>query len=663
VVRTGLLAALFLGLTWLCFRRWAPEVLFGDDLYNYQAYLKGAFYRTWPQVLFGGFEDKYRPVDSLAMKAMFDLFGAHLRPVRDLDFALNALCGLLVERIAFTLSGRRIAVSVLAAIMVVTSRFALYQATLLTSVLEAIGFALFLAMLAAVVALYRTPADDEARGLRPSVLAVAAYWLVVLDHERYLAAAPWLAVMLWFAPARRGAPPLVRAWAPLAVLAAAVFNVGYKALLLRQGVMVGTGGSSLTVNLSTAADHGWQALASVFAFNHGPAYLVGRDLFAAPYDWVTFAAGAFIFFLLMLLAFGLAARANDPDPDRAGVGNAFFPVALAVLAALILVPPMLTIRMEQRWLVEPFALLVLVGAWAAGQVHDVNRAIRLFLAWAAASVAVDVGLSAGFGSIFFISAGRAAATVKSDVIDRLPAGSGAMLVANKDICGWSLQGADFFRLYAPGRGPFTCVTDVKQIGLAVDASAAPPDVYRIVPGNPAQDIDGLLDGDRAYAAETRRLEFLERFDQGQINDPKHMDSPSGKGATPITLDVGGEERKGMAVITGFTYRFDHVPVQPGDRLEFEAAMAFPTKGPGRARVTVAGADGKPVDVASDLLPFRTKAGPPSMTHASIPLDRFGKEVSVTFAAETPPGVDPTAQWVVYLRPRIAAPNASPSPLP
>lgn len=659
VIRTALLAAFFLGLTWYVFRRWAPDVLFGDDLYNYEAYLKGEFFRTLPQVLFGSFADKYRPVDALAMKAIFDLFGAHIRPVRDLDLALNALCGLLVERIAFTLSGRRIAVSVLAATMTVASRFLLYQATLLTSVLEAIGYVLFLAMLAAVVALYNTAPEERARGVRLTGLAVIAYWLLVLDHERYLAAAPWLAAMLWWAPTRRESPPLVRAWPALAALAAAAFNIGYKALALRQAVMVGTGGARLGLDIPSVIDHAGQALASLFAFNHGPAYLVGRDLIAAPYDWVTFAAGAFVFFFLLLIAFGLAARATDPDPDRAGVGSLLFPIALAVLAALILIPPVLTIRLEQRWLVEPFALLVLVGAWTAGQVHDVNRAIRLFLAWTAASIATDVGLSSSFGSIFFVSAGQAAGAVKSDVLDRLPPNRGALLVTTPDTCDWSLQGPDFFRLYAPGRGPFGCLPDLKRIDPAVYASSSPPEIYRIVPGQPAQDIDGLIYGDRAYAAETRRIEFMSRFDQGQINDPKPMDSPSGKGVTPITIDIGGEDRMGMAVITGFTYRFDHVAVQPGDRLEFEAAMAFPTKGPARARATVAGADGKPVEVYSELLPFRTKPGAPSVTHVSMPLDRFHGEVSVTFAAETPPGIDPTAQWVVYFRPRIAAPSPPP----
>lgn len=657
LVRTGLLAILFLGLTWLCFRRWASDVLFGDDLANYGAYLNGQYLHSWGQALFGGFADKYRPVDSVAMKVMFDLFGPNMRPARYADMALNVVCGLLVERIAYAVSGRRLAISILAGIMTVTSRFLLYQATELTSMVEAIGYVLFLTMLAAVVAVHSAPLGERGPNLRPTVIAVVAYWLLVLDHERYLIVAPWLAVALWADPERRESRLWTRAWPALAVLAAVVFNIVYKMMLLHQGVMVGTGGSHLSVNAADTLDHASQALASLFAFNHGPAYLVGRDLSAAPYDWVTFAAAAFVFFFVLLMVFGLAARASDPDPDKSGARGPLLPMALAVLAALLLIPPLLTIRMEQRWLVEPFALLVLMGAWAAGQVHDLNRAIRLFLTWAVASIAVDFGLSAGFGPIFFVSSGRAAEAVKHDVIDSLPPGTGALLIGSEDLCSWGLQNGAFFKLYATGRGPFSCVNDVKKIDSA--ALATGQAIYRIRSNAPAQEVTGLVVGDRAYEAETRRIEFISRFDQGQINDPKPMESPSGKGVTLIDQDTGTEVRRSMAVITGFSYRFDHIPVQADDRLEFEAAMAFPTKGPGRARVIVTGADGKPVEVFSQLLPFRTKAGPPSIVRASIPLARFGSEISVTFAADTPKGVDSSAQWVVYMRPRIAAPSRQP----
>jgi hypothetical protein len=426
--------------------------------------------------------------------------------------------------------------------------------------------------------------------------------------------------------------------------------------------LVGTASTHIAIDVPGEIDRLGQSVLSVFAFNHGPAYLVGRDLLAPPYGLAIAAAGGFVaaFAVLMVLA-GLV-RPPAADTEGAGPRSLLVPVTLAALAAMILVPPILTIRIEQRWLVEPFALLVLMGAWAAGRLAERNRwiAAGLFALWTTASLGVDAAISRDFSNVFFVSASRSVEGVKHDLLDRLPANRKIILLAAPEICGWALQGARFYQVYAPERAPFSCVSKLPQVDEAIHGSITRPDVYAVGLGESPRGVGGLVYADQAYVGETRRIEFLDQFDRGQINDPRPVQTPSGRGVLRFPLDVGnGTSLPGMAVVTGFSYRFDHIPVQPGDRLEFEATMALRTKAPARARVTIAGADGEPVQVFSDLVPVHPASGPPSLVRASIPLDRFGREVSVTFASETPPGVDPSAQWVLYVRPRIAASNTRP----
>lgn len=635
------------------------DVIFGDDLVNYRSYAEGTFFSSYHQVLFAADLNKYRPVPLLVMKVLYDAFGPNIGPALGLNVTLNVIAGLLVERLAFALSGRRMVVSVLAATMTVVSRFLLYQMTEVTSMVEQIGYVLLLAMLAAVVALYDRRSAEENTGF--VLLAVALEWLLILDHERYIVVAPWLAVMLWAVPSRHTLPLLHRSWPPLAALGAVAFNLGYKALFLRQAVMLGTGGSRLRLTLPRLIDQAGQALASMFGFNHGPAYLVGRDLLAQPYDWLLVPAAVFALVFAALAI--LAVMVPRPDDDGALAGPATpvlqgraAPLALAALAALILVPPLITVRLEQRWLVEPFALLVLVGAWAAGRLSAWRRraALALFAVWTLASVAVDIGLHSAFPNLFFIMSAEGADAVKHDVLERLPRGVDAIVQAPVDLCGWGLQGQRFAELYAHRPQAIRCVGDPRQLDAAVLAAPADARVYRIGPRQHAQDITDAVRTELSFRTEPRSLDLLTLFDRGHISDPRPVDTPTGKGVLLFPMDVGAGPMKGMAVVTGFSYRLDQVPIKPGARLNFELAMALPAKDPVRAIVTVTGSDGKPVQVYSGLAPVHPKVGPAPMTHVSIPLGQFAPSASITLAGETPPGADASAQWVEYLRPRIVA---------
>jgi hypothetical protein len=234
---------------------------------------------------------------------------------------------------------------------------------------------------------------------------------------------------------------------------------------------MGTGGTHIDFNPLRTIDHAEQAILSVFGFNDGPQYLAGGAWTELPWfaGWILGAG----FFLAALALLGLASRSvssgteHDPGAWRDDASWAWL---LAALAVLLLVPPLTTIRLEQRWLVQSFALLLLLLAWAAGRARlrvGAGRVTMLVVTVAVASIALDLLLSAYFGRIFFVNSGRVAALVRRDIVIRQPgtAAPVAFLLRNEH-CEWTLRGGRFFAVYGGRARTVYCFARLPQASAA-----------------------------------------------------------------------------------------------------------------------------------------------------------------------------------------------------
>jgi hypothetical protein len=362
--------------------------------------------------------------------------------------------------------------------------------------------------------------------------------------------------------------------------------------------------------------------------------------------------------LLMLIIAAIGARAAWRKDQRAAARLRAYgvPLALAALAALLAAPPIATIRVEPRWLVEPFTLIAFGLAWCIGQMPPRVRRIGAagFVALVAASLTVDAGLRPGVSGIYWVGAGEIASTLKTQVIDSNKAGSRAIIIAEPGTCDWSLEHGFFFSVYAHPGQQISCVSKMDGLGPGLEQLNPRPRIYFAVDGQPVQDITAKTYASRGNAPGVARVDLLKLFDQGRINDGSHTATPTGKGALVFDVQVGTQAQKSLTVLPGFSYRFDHVVVHPGDQLQFEPAMVFSTTDPARAVVTVTPAGGTPATAYSSTLETRPKYGPVWPDTVSIPLDRYGQDVSIAFSAETPAGLSPAGQWVAFVRPRIVA---------
>ena len=433
---------------------WMPTVFFGDDLSNFLAYRDHQFASSIGQALTGVYAEKYRPLFSLIIGGLFQLFGGHIKYYLILNILIQAAAATLMFRISFRLN-RSVLVSLMVALAAASSRFSLYQVTQVTGILESVSLLLFLVMLESLIS-----AERQAGGFgsyRYCWIATFYFFMAIQIHERYIVifAGLFLAAFAFerFQILSRAKALLIMA----ASVAAALSNVLYKKLILHSDFFVGTGGTHMTIDMNRTVSQLMQSLVSIFGFNAGPEYLVAEP-YSQYHTDVEWYLGWTFFICLMALILGGVLKAGISKKSLGDkLRTLFLPTFFFVLIGLMLLPPILTIRMEQRWLVVPFYLLLLIAAWAANFIGSPIK-ILLMLAVTASSISLDAYISSRFSNLFFVSAGQFATLVKRDIIDKNPLGTYPILfIAEKSRCRWSLLGGKFFLMYAHKLRQVQCV--------------------------------------------------------------------------------------------------------------------------------------------------------------------------------------------------------------
>ncbi|QCP50759.1 hypothetical protein FAZ95_17315 [Trinickia violacea] len=423
---------------------WEPTVFYGDDLYNILATLKDhEFISEWHQAFTAQFYEKYRPVFELTWLALAKVFQFDLRGFLAFNFCLHVLNATIFFAISMLLSkGNRLA-SLALALAFACSRFALYQVTVATGPVEGLALTMFLLVVAFAVMACRQPGEK-----RWQWLAVIAFALCVLTHERYLSITPLLALTLALSRSRQNSGAFDRYGAAGACFAIALLNVLIKTVLLHSAFFVGTGATHLDLNVPRIIDQSEQALLSVFGFNYGPDYLAGHSIvFDSPLpgdDLARALASITVFCALVATIYGFTAGKQSPNGQR------WYPAFALMLIILLLVPPVLTIHVEQRWLYAPLAIFLSIFAWSIGLAQG-RRLVPTIVCLAACAslLTMDILLSQYIPNIFFSSSATAARLAKRDIVDTHAAPIGAELVlrASQDVCGWALIKGRFFELY------------------------------------------------------------------------------------------------------------------------------------------------------------------------------------------------------------------------
>ena len=321
-----------------------------------------------------------------------------------------------------------------------------------------------------------------------------------------------------------------------------------------------------------------------------------------------------------------------------------------MLAGLLLAPATLTIRLEQRWLVEPFALVVLSASWCVGRIASRPLGGAVFAALALASIIVDTRLKAAFPDIYMVFGEREAVNIKRATLDKEPRPSRVVVVGPAEVCDWILQHGDFFTFYAPGVTS-QCVTGPELLPPHLYQEPDRPRILAVQQDQTVTDETSRVYKFQVRQDEPKRYDLLQMFPSGVIDNPAPQATPSGKGALvfPVRTISGAEQS--LVVLDGFAYRYENLAVAPGDKLKFDVGMVYATPSLGRARVFVKPANGPAVLAYQATLPTRTADKSAVLSEVSVPLDGYAGPITISFVADSP-GYNPAGIWIAFGAPRI-----------
>lgn len=636
---------------WLRFSSWIPTALYGDDLNYFVEFTRGTCATQAKDILTSVCQERFRPIASAAVISEMALFGTRMHLYIVVNALIIALTSLVIFLICMRLSGGRKAASLFIACTVATSRFAAYHFTQILAPVESLTLLFCLS----TVYCYLRLEDDENRHYRWALLAILFAAMAAFTHERTLVIAAWLVLAFVFSPKLRNASRSKLAGLILLSFCLPVFYISYKVLVLNTEFMVGTGGTHLSIDYGLIALHAKEAVMSLLGFNQGPEYLVGAPV--TPRWTSAFALAVMLTIMWCSIFFiGVYSALRGANDFSRKLEALRWPFLIAALLAATLMPTLLTIRLEQRWLLIPFALLMLVPAWALGVARPNLRSVVYFLVLvlSLSSIALDTLVSRHFGNLFFISSMRYAAVMKEDLAEATAPGSDTIaLLAGGEHCQWTLGGGAFFSVYTGQPRLLRCFASLDE-----EATATLPPKTRVFGIDSEKGLVDLTEESHALqlASAGTIEDFIQSFSDGHIDDETPVSSPSGRGAFVMPWASKTGTQNTLTVISGYEYIYDDIQIPAGGSsyLILGMSMTYPSEAAARATIRVVAPDvpaAEQIVIPHELMPPDAE-GQLRFVSSSIPLQRFeGQKVSISFRVDSPHG-NPNGHWIAFSSPRI-----------
>lgn len=389
-----LIFAVLLGFGFFINREVELKGLYMDDLYLWSCYGEQSFMEyVFPM---GG--SRFRFVFYLASWLELLFLGGHVEWMVPFNILLNSLIAFSIYRMCLSFSSGRKAVSLVLALVFLSSRMAYYQIGQFYGLMESLG------LWAAVGILYFLYRYMNERNSVSYLYGCLLYFLASFIHERYMALLPALLLALALAPKRRGskrdetrgrsrgrgngrdrsfaaAESELPKW-QLFLVTLLVFGAIQAIRFLTIGTLApaGTGGTEVadTFSLADSISHAWEQAAFVFGRNSGPDYLC-----ILPYEDSPDGIRLLILLSNLVLFAAVALFAVCAVRDRSRLLAHLKNAALfLVFIAMCIGSSSVTIRVEMRWVYVVFALALLFFSYMSSVMGRAGALVFLYAALA-----------------------------------------------------------------------------------------------------------------------------------------------------------------------------------------------------------------------------------------------------------------------------------------
>ncbi len=342
---------------YIYFLKWKTNTIYGDDLYLFQQHegISGFSEKMNMPVTF----EKYRPIHGLSMNFIMDwfqrnvdcyyLFNVTIQAINTFVFA--AIVHLFLRSFFFSLAF---------SLIIGLSRFSFFNMTQLMNggALEGLAITFFLASLFFIIKIVkRNLTEPELRqGL---IYAIVFANLSMYTHERYIVFLLFIAAIILLAPPLKKLTRQQRIIFSALTIFSIILNVIIKKYVFNMPFFVGTGGTNIEFSFTSAITFFKEAVFSILQFNSGPEYLVGIPFSSLPQFSKFLVVALFGALIIIFGLYVMKARKTARLKRNEAVPDFFIFLCLIGLSVLFILPVILTIRLEQRWLQASYVLFVL----------------------------------------------------------------------------------------------------------------------------------------------------------------------------------------------------------------------------------------------------------------------------------------------------------------
>lgn len=466
-----LFSFLFLGVViYAYFFKWRTEAIYGDDLNSFVSYanLKTFSEKINQTIAFG----KFRPVYGIVYSSVIELFNTDTSYFYVFNIFIQTINTFILALI-LNLFLRSYWWALCFSLFYGLSRFSYFNISQLLNggVLEGLAITFFLLSLYHII---KTLINNE---LQPHQKSNGILWsilyanLSLYTHERYIILLPFIFIIVLLYPSLKSLSIKHKASLCLLSIGSIFINVGIKKFIFNVPFFVGTGGTNVEFSFTSAYSFFIDGLLSIIQINMGPEYLVGipfnllpdsskllvlivvAGLFALALLYIARSLKASVILFLSRIINESALKQKPDMPQHATL--CFF---LCGLLLMVLVPSVITIRLEQRWLQASFIVFIIIVVILLNSVRFKNNLLKTatFTACIVLFLWNDFYyLSKGIPNIYLTSSEDLASIFKDAIDKKVIAPQTSTLyiceqkrdINTENAILWTIGNGDIFRIY------------------------------------------------------------------------------------------------------------------------------------------------------------------------------------------------------------------------
>ena len=456
--------------------KWKTTTIYGDDLSIYQSH--ETLHGIIANIKFFSSFGKFRPVHSTILTILLDLFHKNLDAYYFINVSIQAINGFILALIVNRYI-RSVFFSCLLGLVFSLSRFSLFNITQLFNggILEGLALTFCFASLYFILKAI-TESGDNNTGKQYSFLwSILFANISMYTHERYIVLLPFIAFIALFFPGLKTLATPKKIFLGTLAIASICLNVGIKKIGFNTPFFVGTGGTNISFSPTSAISYFIDGVLSIFQINSGPEYLVGIK-----HSSLTFFYQVLLVILVcaMLFVFSVyLVKEIKKVKNKEGDTNQFYVfISLKVLFVFFLIPAIVTIRLEQRWLQASYGVFILMIAIAASALRfkNVQTKYSTYTAFIFLFLFIDYTyLNKGGDGTYMMNSERNATSFKIAIDNGTIHAKTTQLyilekkkdINNENDINWTLYGGYFFNFYQNNSKQIAFIdsSDLKQTPL------------------------------------------------------------------------------------------------------------------------------------------------------------------------------------------------------